>query len=934
METHDLALLERWRRDRDAEAFRELVSRHAGMVYATCRRILGNATDAEDITQDCFVQLAQRPARPKLSVGGWLHALATHRALDKIRAESRRRAREKSFGAPPEADSQNRLLEHVDEALAELDEAQRTLLVLHFFEGRNHDDIARDHGVSRSTITRKIARGVEEVRTRLRAKGVAIPLGGLGLALAEMKAEAVPPTSAIVLGKIAIAGAGVPVAATMGVGTLAAKIAAVAAIVLLGAGGLFAVSRAMKSTSASTSVTLSESVASRVGASVMEEAGRIEDEKSTDTIEEPVGDTLGASTVIPAAQPADVSAGGALIEGVVLDLRGAPVSNARVDCYGGGRDFPGSTQIFTDENGRFNYKDVPPVDLLQIYASTDNPRRRSNQQDVQKIAAGERYDLALTLHEAHVAGRVVDAAGRPVGEAEVMAQPVKQVFHGIPTDRTDAAGQFTIAGLAEGEYVLKTNWAGGRTPWSNDGIHVTLGPDEVREGIKLVLAPEEGLTIAGRVTNERAEGIYDVHVNAHMPEPPYTSQWARTDAEGYFMVGGLSEGTYMLQVSHPDYGNRYERDVVAGSDAVHVAMEPCGAIDGVVVDAATGTPIFHFELFESTPLSDVHHNMVTQEFRTVDDVRGRFTLAKVGPGETPVRVRAKGYAESTQRVDVPAGGVAEAVIQLQRSRALHGEVRDAQGVPIAGATVFAGKLPQELDRATAGSVRTDEDGRFVLNELDPNEGLITCYHPRYAPAYSAVPPDHDSVEITLEPGIRVRGTVTVHGEPAPFAYVLVFYRDWADSPRSQRVDENGLFEIASLPRSGGLLDVHVQGVNGAADRELTKPFEADASVDVVTMDIDVPTGTGVVQGTVYENGEPRGGLYMILMLDEQNGGTLVLSTHASTADGAYRFDGVPAGAGAVRVYPVGAPQERDPVEIPVTIGKGEIVTCDMDVPTE
>jgi DNA-directed RNA polymerase specialized sigma24 family protein len=42
-----------------AEAFQTIVSRHAGMVYATCRRILRNATDAEDMAQECFETLAQ-----------------------------------------------------------------------------------------------------------------------------------------------------------------------------------------------------------------------------------------------------------------------------------------------------------------------------------------------------------------------------------------------------------------------------------------------------------------------------------------------------------------------------------------------------------------------------------------------------------------------------------------------------------------------------------------------------------------------------------------------------------------------------------------------------------------------------------------------------------------------------------------------------------
>ena len=58
MSGSDHALLERWLTNRDAEAFREIVDRYAGMVYGTCTRILRNPDDAEDVAQECFLQLA------------------------------------------------------------------------------------------------------------------------------------------------------------------------------------------------------------------------------------------------------------------------------------------------------------------------------------------------------------------------------------------------------------------------------------------------------------------------------------------------------------------------------------------------------------------------------------------------------------------------------------------------------------------------------------------------------------------------------------------------------------------------------------------------------------------------------------------------------------------------------------------------------------
>ncbi|MFC1737092.1 RNA polymerase sigma factor, partial [Candidatus Hydrogenedentota bacterium] len=97
MDPSDTALLRRWVDRRDADAFNELANRYAGMVYATCMRVLGNQADAEEVTQDCFLRLAEGDAPVRRSFGGWLHRLATHRCLNRIRSEKRRSLREKRF---------------------------------------------------------------------------------------------------------------------------------------------------------------------------------------------------------------------------------------------------------------------------------------------------------------------------------------------------------------------------------------------------------------------------------------------------------------------------------------------------------------------------------------------------------------------------------------------------------------------------------------------------------------------------------------------------------------------------------------------------------------------------------------------------------------------------------------------------------------------
>ena len=188
MSPSDRVLLVRWSEHRDAEAFHELVNRYAGLVMATCLRVLGNSHDAEEVAQECFLRLASEPVSIRTSLAGWLHALATCRALDRLRADRQRGHRERTYAATratgddPTWDDVQR---YVDEAIAALPTRLREPLVRHFMDRQTHETIAHDLGLSRASVTRRIARGVERVRASLRRKGIAIGAALLGTLLNE-----------------------------------------------------------------------------------------------------------------------------------------------------------------------------------------------------------------------------------------------------------------------------------------------------------------------------------------------------------------------------------------------------------------------------------------------------------------------------------------------------------------------------------------------------------------------------------------------------------------------------------------------------------------------------------------------------------------------------------------------------------------------------
>src|SRR2546421_6617362 len=66
----DLILLDRFREDGDQEAFAEIVRRYASAVFSTCMRILGDKARADDVSQETFFRLSQKPEAVKQSLGG------------------------------------------------------------------------------------------------------------------------------------------------------------------------------------------------------------------------------------------------------------------------------------------------------------------------------------------------------------------------------------------------------------------------------------------------------------------------------------------------------------------------------------------------------------------------------------------------------------------------------------------------------------------------------------------------------------------------------------------------------------------------------------------------------------------------------------------------------------------------------------------------
>ena len=146
----------------DAEAFEFLYGLHKRRVYSLCLRMTSNAAEAEDLTQEAFLQLFRKIGtfRGESAFSTWLHRMAVNVVLMQLRKkslpvvpledtlETEEESPKKEPGAPDIrlAGAVDRL--QLQRAIDHLPPGYRTIFVLHDVEGFEHNEIADMVGCS------------------------------------------------------------------------------------------------------------------------------------------------------------------------------------------------------------------------------------------------------------------------------------------------------------------------------------------------------------------------------------------------------------------------------------------------------------------------------------------------------------------------------------------------------------------------------------------------------------------------------------------------------------------------------------------------------------------------------------------------------------------------------------------------------------------
>ena len=164
-------------------ALAEVYRRHGGAVFGLARRVLNNATEAEDVTQEIFLRLWNQPERfdpSRGSLRSFLLAQSHARAVDSVRSLNSRRLRENretERTATAVYDLQHEvwdlsLADQVSMAMGELPVEERRVIELAYFEGYTYVEVAQLLSQPEGTVKTRIRNGMRRMRASLVEAGI------------------------------------------------------------------------------------------------------------------------------------------------------------------------------------------------------------------------------------------------------------------------------------------------------------------------------------------------------------------------------------------------------------------------------------------------------------------------------------------------------------------------------------------------------------------------------------------------------------------------------------------------------------------------------------------------------------------------------------------------------------------------------------------
>ncbi len=546
--------------------------------------------------------------------------------------------------------------------------------------------------------------------------------------------------------------------------------------------------------------------------------------------------------------------------------------------------------------------------------------------------AGEQASAVLRPAEggSRVLG-VRDADGRPMAGVVVGAGEPSW-----PLGQTGTDGRLSLAGVPAGPVEIQLFAGDGRrhdaawsAPAAGDPPAGWIALPRTAPLAGRVVADASGEPIAGalvwpgfdpgRFASSDADGRFQLEA------PPAERFWLQAEAAGFLPL-----------VEHP----------AAGHELV-LRLEPAAAVAGRVVDEA-GRPVPGARLtaaLRSHPDKRPAFRPDRAAGRAVSDREGRFQLTGLHPAAGyELAVAKAGFHPSRAPLEpaAPGGGRPPLRVVLERSRAIHGRVVDAEDTPLAGVTVRLleaaegrRRSPRSLRAAPPDrwTTRTGAEGRFTLPDVPSRRVDVAAYKEGFSLLIVRgvrIPEAREAFDLGtlgLVRGAAVAGWVrAADGEPLVAAEVwvvdaavgepLAMAEAITRQPPDAATAAEGRFQVTDLPPgepfhllvdADGYLPAAVPGLTAPTPEPIEVRLESAAGVRGEVVDAEQrPIADAQVRlQPVVVAGEPRRGRRPLSV--------------RSDGDGSFRFDEVAAGSADVDAFAPGF-QPSDARRLEVTAG--------------
>ncbi|MCB1034241.1 MAG: carboxypeptidase regulatory-like domain-containing protein [Acidobacteria bacterium] len=388
--------------------------------------------------------------------------------------------------------------------------------------------------------------------------------------------------------------------------------------------------------------------------------------------------------------------GACLLAGRVVDGRGQPLADARVEASVRGGSAGAFRSSTTDAEGRFLFEGLSPRADLEVVANRPGfLPARAKVEGASLENPGEGGELRLVLHRGLATrGRVVDELGRPVAGAYL---ELRSLFDDAPhapgdapnepTLRAAADGSFAVTAVEEGVYTLFVRAEGFETK-QVEGVEMQLavGPTDLGE---IVLEAEA--TLEGRVVDEGGDGLGGVHLSLRLHASPGVPRrlletWSEEDG-GFRFPDLPRRSPFRLTASFPGYRPRSLASIPAELDESLLLVLEAGVLVQGKVLSSGGEP----------SLAEVSWQLRNGDGMAVGTVPssadGRFELPPQGPGTLTLRARSEGGQSDPLSVELSGVSGPELTLILRSGGAVAGRVLSPEGLAVEGARLSLEPLP-------------------------------------------------------------------------------------------------------------------------------------------------------------------------------------------------------------------------------------------------